>query len=85
MNRKVAKFFEILIFLFGIFLIYQILRIVFGGSWTIEELILALLIFVVGAVFTIVIMLVELKSDHKHLKNQFKCLARDFRSSKIYK
>lgn len=50
-----------------------------GGSWTTEEIILGLLIFNLGCIFTVGIMVAQLKSDHNHLKGQFKSLAKDFK------
>jgi len=79
MKKEIRKIIDWALVLFGIFLIYQILRVIFGGSWSIEDVVLGLLIFVVGAIFTIVIMLAELKADLKHLKNQFRSLAKDFK------
>ncbi|HLC86180.1 MAG TPA: hypothetical protein VJG30_02760 [Candidatus Nanoarchaeia archaeon] len=67
------------IILFGFFIIYQVLRKIFGGSWSIEELNLSLLMLVVGMLFTIVIVLTQLYSDHNHLKTQFGSLATDFK------
>ena len=75
----IEKLIEALLILFGIFIIIQILIKLSGGSWSTEDIILSLLIFNIGATFTIGIMLAQLKSDHNHLKNQFKSLANDFK------
>ncbi len=68
-NKNVEKLLEILLVLFGIFLLIQILRKIIGGSWGTEDIIIALLIFNIGCTFTIGIMLAQLRSDHDHLKN----------------
>jgi len=39
---------KIILALFGIFIAYQILRIITGGSWQTESIIIALLIFNLG-------------------------------------
>ncbi|MBC8500587.1 MAG: hypothetical protein ISS25_03465 [Nanoarchaeota archaeon] len=80
LNEKVEKTIEILLVLFGIYLLIQILRKIFGASWSTEDIILALLIFNLGSIFTIGMMVAQLKSDQNHLKNQFKTLASDFKS-----
>jgi uncharacterized integral membrane protein len=77
---KIEKVVKLLLTLFAAYLIFQIVRKLLGGSWTTEEIILSLLVFILGAVFTIGMMMVQLKSDHGHLKDQFKSLANDFKS-----
>jgi hypothetical protein len=66
--------------LFGVYILIQVLRIIFGGSWTTEDLIIGLLIFNLGSIFTIGVSVAQLKSDRNHLKEQFKSLATDFKS-----
>jgi len=79
-NEKIEKAIEIFVILFGLYILIQILRIIFGGSWTTEDLIIGLLIFNLGSIFTIGVSVAQLKSDHNHLKEQFKSLATDFKS-----
>lgn len=79
LNQRIEKFIEIVTGLFGIYLLIEILRKVLGGSWSTEDIILALLIFNLGSLFTIGILVAQLKSDHDHLKEQFKSLANDFK------
>jgi peptidoglycan biosynthesis protein MviN/MurJ (putative lipid II flippase) len=69
----------ILLFLFGIFIACQIILKIAGKSWQTENLVISLLIFNLGAVFTTVIMLVTLLSAHKNLERRFSCLSRDFK------
>ena len=45
-----------------------------------ELLIISMLILDFGCIFTIGLMLVQVKSDQNHFKNQFKSLTRDFKS-----
>ena len=78
-NEKLEKVVEILLVLFGLYLLIQILRKILGGTWSTEDIIIALLIFNLGCTFTIGIMLTQLKSDHDHLKDQFRYLADDFK------
>ena len=79
MNKKVEKLFEILLILFGLYLLIQLLIKIGGGSWSTEDVIIGLLIFNLGSIFTIGVMVAQLKSDHSHLKDQFKSLAGDFK------
>ncbi len=88
MKEKTFKIIETalvtILFIFGLFLVYQILKKIFGGSWEIESIIISLLIFNIGLTFTIAftlgISLAKLKSDHNHLENQFKSLVSDFKN-----
>ena len=70
----------ILLILFGIFIIYQIIRKIVGGSWATEDIIIALLIFNIGITFTLTINQTKLNLNHNNLQNQFKHLAKDFKS-----
>ncbi len=79
-NEKMERAIEIFVVLFGLYILIQILRAIFSGSWTTEDLIIGLLIFNLGSIFTVVISVAQLKSDHNHLKEQFKSLVSDFKS-----
>lgn len=83
MRTNTGKIIEIfiitLLFLFGLFLIYQIIKKALGGSWGTEDIIISLLIFNLGAIFTIGLSIARLSSDHKHLSIQFRSLANDFK------
>jgi len=76
---RISKLLEIVVVLFGLFLLFQLIRKILGGSWSAEDLIIGLLLFVVGSLFTIGMMVAQLKSDHKNLKSQFRSLAEDFK------
>ena len=69
----------ILIFIFGLFIAYQIILKIFGGSWETEDIVVTLLVLIIGSTFTIVINLAQLKSEHRNLSKQFGCLAKDFK------
>lgn len=83
MKKDIEKLIEniiiTLLVIFGLFIIYQIIKKAIGGSWTTEDIIISLLIFNLGCIFTIGLTLAKLKSDHNHLKNQFRSLAEDFK------
>ena len=83
MKQKTRKIFQnifvITLIIFGLFVIYQIIRRIFGGSWATEGIIIALLVFNMGAIYTMGYNLAEIKSEIKHFKNQFRSLASDFK------
>ena len=84
MKEKTFKIIETalvtILFIFGLFLVYQILKKALGGSWETENIIISLLIFNIGLTFTIGLSMAKLKSDHNHLENQFKSLVSDFKN-----
>ena len=91
MKEKTFKIIEtaltVALFIFGLFIIYQILKKIFGGSWATEGIIISLLMFNLGLTFTIIfklekssVKLARLSSDHSHLENQFKSLVSDFKN-----
>ena len=76
----------IILIIFGLYIVYQIIRYLLGGSWTVEDIIISLLLFILGALLTISIYLAKvgvsvakLGSDHNHLSRQFRSLANDFK------
>ncbi|MFA5173666.1 MAG: hypothetical protein WC438_00630 [Candidatus Pacearchaeota archaeon] len=69
----------LIMFIFGILIIYQLIKKILGGSWNSEDIIVALLIFNLGCLFTIILNLAKLNSDHEHLEKQFYYLAKDFK------
>ncbi len=89
MHKKVFDIAQLILIItlliLGIFLAYQIIRKIFGGSWSSEDIILTLLIFNLGCVFTIILNLAKLNSDHQHLERQFYLLAKDFKEHISYK
>lgn len=77
--QQIQSIVMILLILFGIFIIYQVILKILGGSWEIEDIILALLIFNIGFSFTIALNQVKTNSDLNSLNYQFKHLANDFK------
>jgi len=88
-NKKLIDRIEfvaiILLIIFGLFIAYQIILKIFGGSWATEDIIVALLVFVIGFVFTIALNLVKLNLKHDRLERQFYFLAKDFKKHVSYK
>lgn len=75
----------ILLIIFGLFIAYQLIRKILGGSWSTENIIIALLMFNIGLTFTITISHTKLNSDYQHLERRFSYLARDFKEHISYK
>ncbi len=80
--ERIVLFLKIFLTLFGLVIVYQILRKLLGGSWSAEDLILSGLVFNTSILITLAFLYVELRSDHKHLKNSFRSLATDFKQVK---
>lgn len=78
-SKELQKIIEGVVVLFALYILFQIVRKMFGGSWDTENIIIGLLVFNLGCVFTIGILVAQLKSDHNNLKWQFKNLANDFK------
>ena len=81
-NKNVERIIEIILIIFGVFLIYQIIRSMLGGSWEVEDIIIGILLFNTGAVLTIGMIVAELKSDQKHLKDRVDKIEDQFRMNK---
>jgi len=77
MNTKILKLIQISSIIFGIFLLIQILKKIFGGSWSTEDIIVALLLFNTSIIFTSTIILVQLRSDQKYLRKDVEILIKD--------
>ena len=45
--------FDIILIIFGLFIAYQLLRVILGGSWQFESLIIAFLVFNFGILWKI--------------------------------
>lgn len=81
-NKKFMKLVEILLIIFSLYVSYQIIKKVIGGSWQAEVIIIAIVLANLGITFKLVSDMGELKSDHKNLKNQFYSLTTDFKKVK---
>ncbi|MAF50714.1 MAG: hypothetical protein CMH64_01355 [Nanoarchaeota archaeon] len=51
--EKKNNLIDVILILFGLFIAYQLLRIILGGSWQTESVILAFLIFNLGLTWKI--------------------------------
>lgn len=78
-GRKWMVIFQAFIILFGIYIVIQILKKVFGGSWSAETLLIALGVANLTFTVTVVSGLASLKSEYKNLSAQFRCMATDFK------
>lgn len=52
--------FDIILILFGLFMAYQLLRIIVGGSWQMEALLIGLLMFNLGLTWKIAMKVIKL-------------------------
>ena len=62
----------ILLIISSIFLIYQIILKIFGGSWETQDIIIALLILMLGLMFNIAIKQVRFETRFSYLANDFR-------------
>jgi len=76
---KKIDIFQLILIIFGLFIIVQILRIIFGGSWSIESVILALVIFSIGIGINNMRKLEHVKVDIKYMKKTLYSVARNFK------
>ncbi len=74
------KTFEVVLIIFGLFLAYQILLKILGGSWTTEQIITTLVVFNLGLTFTLGTLVFGMKSDINHLTHQFRSMAVDVKT-----
>lgn len=79
-NEKIIGIIEIIVSLFGLFIAYQLLRSILGGSWDAQNLIIGLLLTNVSVTFALAVKMAQMRSDHNNLRNQFNSLAHDFKS-----
>jgi uncharacterized membrane protein (DUF485 family) len=78
-NNIFQNIFLILLILFSLFIAYQILRKILGGSWTTEGIIIALLVTIIGFLFNQTIKLTRTETNLHNLQRSFSCLAHDFK------
>lgn len=69
----------VLLILFSIFIIYQLIIKILGGSWETQDIIIALLILIIGFIFNITVKLTKIETNFNNLKNSFCNLAKDFK------
>lgn len=70
----------ILLIAFAIFIIYQLILKIFGGSWETQDIAIALLVIMLGLIFNIAIRQAKLETNLNHFSRNFFCLARDFKN-----
>ena len=75
----IQKVMVVLLILFGLFIAYQLVRKIFGGSWQTEDLVISLLMLNIGITFTIAISHIKTNFRLSFLERQFSCLAKDFK------
>lgn len=69
----------IFLIIFGLFLAYQIILKILGGSWSTENIIIALLMLNIGLTFANTIRITKLGLNHAYLSGSFRHLANDFK------
>ena len=69
----------IFVIVFGLFIAYQLIRRLLGGSWGIEDLVLGLMMALVGLVFIIAVSQVKLGMEFKFFRRQFGGLVNDLK------
>jgi len=71
LSEIIKILFYILLLLFAIFMIYQIIIKILGGSWETQDIIVALLVLMMGFLFNITVKVTKLESNFNNLKNSF--------------
>lgn len=87
---KISKILEILLYIlliiFAIFITYQLIIKILGGSWETQDILVSLSMLTITSLFVIVGFLINqarilgrLESNFNNLKNNFFNLAKDFK------
>tara|TARA_Y100000310_G_scaffold158738_1_gene158177 strand:- start:4199 stop:4621 length:423 start_codon:yes stop_codon:yes gene_type:complete len=76
-NKTFQLTFQVLLLLFSLFVIYQILRILFGGSWASDQATFALMSIGAGILFAVGVTYAGMVVDLKYVKRDIR------RNSKI--
>jgi len=69
----------LILIVFSLFILYQIILKLFGDSWSIEQVILALLVANIGITFSLAVKQAKLSTQLLNLISQFRCLSSDFK------
>jgi len=71
----------LLIFLivFGLFILYQIILKILGGSWTTEAVIISFLVLLISIVFSIAVSQIRFTTDYNYFKKDMYGFHREFR------
>ena len=70
---------QIFLFIFGLIIIYQIIRNISGGSQDAESIIASLVFLNLSATITLTVMMAGFRSDLYSLRGQFNSSAGDFK------
>ncbi len=72
------------VIVFGLFIAYQLIRKILGGSWGTEDIITAMVIANITVTFGLAINttkgITKINSELSHLRKQFNSLATDFKA-----
>jgi hydrogenase-4 membrane subunit HyfE len=60
----------ILVIIFGLFLLYQVILKILGGSWTTEAVVISLLVLLISMVFVIASSQIKLSVDYGYFKRE---------------
>lgn len=76
----------ILLIIFGIFIAYQLLNFLLGGSWNVEDILISLNILVITSLFVVVGFIINMsrvmgrtENSLRGMKRQFSNLTKDFK------
>ncbi|MAG02837.1 hypothetical protein CMI42_05865 [Candidatus Pacearchaeota archaeon] len=71
--------FLLLTIIFGLFILYQVILKILGGSWTTEAVIISLLTILISVVFTIAVHQVRFGADYNYFKRNMNHFSKDFK------
>ncbi len=69
----------IILIIFGLFLLYQVVLKILGGSWQTEDIIVSLLILSISFTFAIALNQIRYSVDYNYFKRNIHSLAKDFK------
>ena len=78
-TMKIENIIQITITLFGLFIIYQIVKRMLGGSWEIETVLLALVIFAMTITFSTTFRFNKHLGEFKEFKRSMLEMTKDFK------
>ena len=78
-RMKLPSLLKIAIIAFGLFIAYQLLRIIFGGSWGAEATLIAAVVLNVSMTFGLVKEVTKLKADMTHLNRNVYNMSSDMK------
>lgn len=84
--RKIIDVIQLILIIFsiifGLFILYQVILKVLGGSWTTEAIIISFLFLLISIVFTIALNQIRFSVDYNYLKKYIYNFVKDFREFK---